>query len=291
MVDVLVVKRWVRYGHDRLYVGTAAGERVGYWDNITCQAHLYDELQRSAFEAALAGFRVHRKVARARPPAPVGRSQPAMELPAERAWTDLEGTAPGTATRQRALAERAAAPLRTLVARALGARTDERAWRVGADGETAVADRLARLGPSWRVLHAVPIGYRGADIDHVVIGPGGVYVVNSKHHPKARVWVGGNTLMVNGHKTFYVRNSRFEAARSSRLLGAAAGSRVAVTGLIAVTGARQLSVRSQPPCGNVHVVTRNDIVAWLRRREPVLSDPLVDVIYELARRSTTWQQS
>ncbi|MDP9431276.1 MAG: NERD domain-containing protein [Actinomycetota bacterium] len=50
-------------------------------------------------------------------------------------------------------------------------KTDERAWRIGADGEKAVAARLAELGDRWRVLHAVPVGERGSDIDHVVIGP------------------------------------------------------------------------------------------------------------------------
>jgi hypothetical protein len=32
------------------------------------------------------------------------------------------------------------------------------------------------------VLHAVPVGDRGSDIDHVVIGHGGVYTVNTKTH-------------------------------------------------------------------------------------------------------------
>ena len=49
----LLVKRWVRYGHDRLYVQTAEGVRLGYWDSKTGVAHVYDESHRPAFEQAL----------------------------------------------------------------------------------------------------------------------------------------------------------------------------------------------------------------------------------------------
>ena len=85
------------------------------------------------------------------------------------------------------MAHRQAAPVKTLLARVLGVHTDERAWRIGADGEEAVAARLAKLGGHWRVLHAVPVGDRGSDIDHVVIGPAVVFTINSKHHPHASV--------------------------------------------------------------------------------------------------------
>lgn len=144
-----------------------------------------------------------------------------------------------------------------MLARVLGVHTEERGWRIGADGEEAVAARLAKLPDTWRVLHAVPIGNRGSDIDHVVIGPGGVYTVNAKHHPHASVWVGGNTFMVNGHKQPYVRNSRYEAARASRILTGLAGLPVFVTGVIAVIGAHEgLTIKSQPPGGDVYVVPR-----------------------------------
>lgn len=55
---------------------------------------------------------------------------------------------PGAAAREQAVALRREAPVRTLLARAMRVHTDERAWRIGADGEEAVAARLARLGPS-----------------------------------------------------------------------------------------------------------------------------------------------
>lgn len=167
-------------------------------------------------------------------------------------------------------------------------KTDERAWRIGADGEEAVAARLARLGDRWKVLHAVPVGYRGSDIDHVVIGPAGVFTVNAKHHPDATVWVGGDTFMVNGQCVPYVRNSRHEARRTAKLLAAAGAGTVDVTGLIAVMGALGgFTVKAQPD--GVVVTTRKEVGKWLARQPETLTDEQVAALYEVARRSDTWQ--
>ena len=331
-----VVRRWTRYGHDRLYVETADGTRLGYWDVKIGQAVVEDDTHCEAVETAASAFRgtaaaaatvpaqtrpadepsppqpvtgatapaapVTEQVASgmvmgtasAPPPADAAKTSPTVEadpgVPTTPAWTDLSHNRPGQAAREQAVAHRQAAPVRTLFARVLRVHTDERAWRVGADGEEAVAARLAKLGPDWRVLHAVPIGERGSDIDHVVIGPAGVFTINAKHHPNASVWVGGNTFMVNGQRQPYIRNSRHEAQRASRLLTAACGFPVAATGLIAVMGAHKgFTVREQPPGGDVNVVTRKDVDRWLRRRDAdVLGPEQVEAVHGAARRSDTW---
>ncbi|MDA8039580.1 MAG: nuclease-related domain-containing protein [Actinomycetota bacterium] len=88
---------------------------------------------------------------------------------------DLAETRAGAAVRSRAIAEQQAHPVATFLARLAGAHTDERAWRMGEKGEVLVARELARLGAGWHYLNAVPIGTKGADVDHVVIGPPGVF--------------------------------------------------------------------------------------------------------------------
>jgi len=55
-------------------------------------------------------------------------------------------------------------------------------WSRGAEGEEvvgAVLEGLAEQG--WRVIHDVSFG-RG-NIDHVVVGPGGILTVETKSHP------------------------------------------------------------------------------------------------------------
>jgi hypothetical protein len=53
-------------------------------------------------------------------------------------------------------------------------------WGRGAAGERKVGAILEGLGPEWHVLHGVWLG-RG-DIDHVLVGPGGTFTVETKSH-------------------------------------------------------------------------------------------------------------
>jgi hypothetical protein len=136
----------------------------------------------------------------------------------------------------------------------------------------------------------VPVGRGSSDIDHVLIGPGGVYTVNTKKHPNARIWIGGDTVMVNGHRQPYVRNSRHEARRASRLLTAAVGFEVTVRGVLVFTTATvfpDVTVKKAPE--DVIVLDRMDVPRVFKRAKTRLSPEQIEVIYEAARRSTTWR--
>jgi hypothetical protein len=314
MSDV-VLKRWVRYGHDRLYVQTADGHRLGYWDNKASTAQLQDDSHRDLFFAALAAAGLTQAGPEPALEAPVpppqrraaeleavdhaGREahlapepcQPAAITAAPTAgpqWKDLADNRAGAAVRAQAQQARADAPIKTTLARLFGVHTQERAWRLGADGEEAVAKWLSKLDDRWRVLHSVPVGSRDSDIDHVVIGPGGVYTVNAKNHPDARIWVGGDTFTVNGRRVPYIRNSRHEAQRASRLLAEAVGFPVFVTGLLAVYGAAGGFTLKNQPAADIVVLTRRETAKWLSRRPETLTAEQVEAIYDHARRSTTW---
>ena len=188
--------------------------------------------------------------------------------------------------RARAEELRRAAPFRTMFERLFNTYTDERAFRVGGEGELLVGRRLERLGRASRVLHSVHVGDKDADIDHVVIGPGGVFTLNTKHHPGGRAWVGRWAIMINGHKVPYLRSSRFEAKRAARLLSAACGFSVQVRPAIVIITTR-FDLKQQPD--DVFVGRPRAVVWWLRRRPLVLSPDEVATIFEHARRDTTWR--
>jgi len=210
------------------------------------------------------------------------------EISSEPEWIDLAANRPGQSARKKAVELQRVTPMKAILARLLGVHGDERHWRVGADGEEEVAWRLRKLGKGWHVLHSVPVGNRGSDIDHVVIGPGGVFTLNTKNHTGQRVSVTASTVLVNGQNTHYVRNSRFEAERATRLLSAACNETVAVHPVIVVMAA-QLTSKGQPP--DVSVVGRKTIAQWLSRRPAVMTPQRVEEIFEYARRDTTWQKT
>ena len=206
------------------------------------------------------------------------------ETGVEPQWRDLAVNRPGQSVRKLALEHRQAAPVKTFIARVLQVHSNERAWRVGAEGEEEVARRLARLREGWRVLHSVPVGEKDSDIDHVVIGPPGVFTLNTKNHVRSNVWVTDTVFMVNGQKQQYFRNSRYEAKRASGLLSAACGFEVPVEPIVVVMAAR-LTVKSQPT--DVHVVARKRIPKWLTGQRPILTPERVEQIYAQARRELT----
>lgn len=53
-------------------------------------------------------------------------------------------------------------------------------WDAGADGEARTADRLAQLPPTFSVLHDLIVPGSTANIDHLVIGPTGVWLLDTK---------------------------------------------------------------------------------------------------------------
>ena len=85
--------------------------------------------------------------------------------------------------------------------RAKAARLEQSAelWDRGAAGERATAEVLALLpGASWTVFHDVQWpGRRNANIDHVVVGAPGVFVIDSKNW-SGRVVVQAGVLRQNG---------------------------------------------------------------------------------------------
>ena len=73
-------------------------------------------------------------------------------------------------------------------------------WERGAQGEQAVARALAALPEGWIVLHDLSWpGRQRANLDHVVIGPPGVFVVDAKNW-SGRVEVRDQLLMQNGRQ-------------------------------------------------------------------------------------------
>lgn len=163
---------------------------------------------------------------------------------------------------------------------------DAGSWFSGAHGELKVGELLSHLGPEWLVLHAVPVGTGASDIDHVVVGPGGVFTVNTKRHRNKRIWVGERMLMVAGQKTHHLRNSRHEAQRASKLLSVAVGSALQAHPVIAIVDAASFTIKQRSK--DVSIMDARRLPRWLKHRPPVLSAKIVQLISSAAIAPGTW---
>jgi hypothetical protein len=152
------------------------------------------------------------------------------------------------------------------------------AWRRGAAGERRTARLLRHLEQrGWVVLHDLAIPGSAVNIDHLVIGPGGVVVIDSKQYrgrlqlsSDGLLWHGRNPLSLTLHRV------RWEADQADQVLGVAD---VQVAAIVAVHGASvpwgrvEASGVTVAPAGRVPDLLRAlprvlsaEQVAWLADR-------------------------
>jgi hypothetical protein len=145
----------------------------------------------------------------------------------------------------------------TLVALAWLARPlpDPERWLRGAAGEAATARILDRLPSRWAVLHDRSVPGSRANIDHLVIGPSGVWVVDTKT-TRARVTARWRTVYF-GDVPLDTVPVRWEAQVVADRLGVPARPVIVVHG----AGLRRRGGRS----GGVRVVPVGGLRRYLRR--------------------------
>jgi len=204
----------------------------------------------------------------------------------------LDGNLAGQAAIVAMLGAQADLPERSRLARIFGASPlspEARAWYSTALSEIAVGEELAGLPAEWSVLHALPVGVGSSDLDHIVIGPAGVFIVNTKNHPGQVIWVSQRAFLVSGIRYPYIRNMEYEMGRTERLLTAAAGSPVEVSGILAVVAAKSLTVRDKHR--DVTVLPSGGLAEWLLEQPRVLGAQEVGAIAASAALESTWHVS
>ena len=211
--------------------------------------------------------------------------------PYEQQWASvtindaLVGRRAGGSAQEKARDLRHASPVRTTLARLLGVHSDERAWRKGASGERVTAWWLGRLPDGWHLFNDVPVGDRGANIDHVIVGPAGVFTVNAKNLT-GRVWVASRSIRHNGHQTSFLSKSVSEARRASRLLSGALGRPIDVHPVLAIL-AVGWTIKEKP--SDVFVGAPRGVKDWLLHQPAVLSNAEITAICAAAAKPATWQ--
>jgi hypothetical protein len=157
---------------------------------------------------------------------------------------------------------------------------DAGAWRRGAVGERRTARLLGPLErEGWAILHDLAVPGSRANLDHLAIGPGGVFVIDSKQYrgrlqldPSGRLWHGRYPLAPT------LRAVGFEADQAAQVL---TDPDVVVVPIVAVHG-------TQVPWGKVvmdgvPVVPARRLPSMLRQLPAVLGPERVASLANQAR--------
>jgi len=147
---------------------------------------------------------------------------------------------------------------------------DSAAWYACAKGERVVGSVLATLPKEWKVFHSLPVG-TGIDIDHLAIGPAGVFTISTKHHHGKSVRVSGRTVMVARQKKEYIRDAEIEATRVSELMRERMPKSTSARPVVAIVHPARLAIRRRP--AQVKVIDARNLRAWLLALPPVLAWP------------------
>jgi hypothetical protein len=147
---------------------------------------------------------------------------------------------------------------------------DPERLRRGISGEEAVADALAGLPSSYWVLHGVSTGH--GDVDHVVIGPTGVFALETKAWD-GKFYRSRGQLYCNGKPAEHVLRQARGAAGQVRELLLAAGIDEWVEAV--VVAARASVSRSPVRFRKSYVISINDLVGFVTDRPQSLSSSTV----------------
>ncbi|GAA4558094.1 nuclease-related domain-containing protein [Planotetraspora kaengkrachanensis] len=160
------------------------------------------------------------------------------------------------------------------------------AWRRASAAERRTEGQLKKLERSgYRTLHARAIPGSEAQIDHLVVGPTGVYAVDSEK------WDRRLPVRVQSHRKLFhgpfnrkprLDEARWEATQASDLISKALGREVTVVPSLAIYGPaipwRILNIRE------VDVFSGSLVRKWITKRERSLTTAEVESIYRAADR-------
>ncbi|WP_346108185.1 nuclease-related domain-containing protein [Nonomuraea maheshkhaliensis] len=158
------------------------------------------------------------------------------------------------------------------------------AWRRSSVAERRTEAQLRKLERSgYRTLHARAIPGSEAQIDHLVVGPTGVYAVDSEKWDRrlpVRVQMGKKLF----HGPFDMKprltEAKWEASQASTLISESFGREIAVVPSLAIYGPpvpwKIMTIRG------VDVYQGDRARKWITKRERALTTTEIDRIYDIA---------
>lgn len=263
------VRRYRKDGFDRLYVNGSDGTLLGWSDTFSGETQVHVPGAEERVEAALEAW------ANTYPEDDIATHQPGRHTSAlVKAWDAEIQDIERDITQLQALRDVA---------------TYQRdQYAEGTTGEHRVGGLLNKLHKhGWGVLHSISVHDGAADLDHLLIGPGGIWTVNSKRHADGRVTVNGDTMMIGRARVDYVRAARREAELAEEHLKAA-GVDTPVESSVVLDGPRDMTLDVRRSPRDVDVFAAKNAFSFFSSLPKKLGPTAVNAAFATARKPSTW---
>lgn len=181
-------------------------------------------------------------------------------------------------------------PPRSRLARILGASpldVNELSWLRAAQAEIIVGDILGRLPEGYTVYHSLPIRNTAFWVDHLVVGPGGIFSINSKTHWDRDLTGSLRSIPIGEHAMPYLRDARFESAQITALLAAAMPVATVVQPVIVLVNPHKILLARKPD--TVTVIDSPRLRRWLVGRPKIFSAEQQAALTALVDDPATWR--
>lgn len=147
-------------------------------------------------------------------------------------------------------------------------------WRRGVEGEQSTGAQLEKLAAQgWQTVHDRAL--KKSNVDHVLVGPGGVFAIDSKNL-SSRIEVIDGVLHTDGFANQRLaRNARGIAAQINATIKAATPHNVWVEAVLVLWGDFE---QNYAQGDRITYVAGETLTPWLHSRETVLKRDQIDAI-------------
>jgi hypothetical protein len=144
----------------------------------------------------------------------------------------------------------------------------------GAHAEEVVAERLQDLPDGYHVFH--DIAFDGFNIDHVVVGSGGIFLVETKSH-SGTVDAKGDTLVLNGVQPpkNFLNQTWSQTYQLKEFLKKQASKEYVVKPILCFTRA---FVKVRQPVKGIAIVNKKYLTTYLSKQQQSLLPEDIDTI-------------
>jgi hypothetical protein len=160
------------------------------------------------------------------------------------------------------------------------------AWLRAAQAEIVVGDILARLPEGYDVYHSLPIRNTAFWVDHLVVGPGGIFALSSKTRWDRDLTGSVRTIPIGDHTMPYLRDAQFESTQITTLLAGAMPATAVVQPMIVLVNPNK--IRLNRKLDVLTVIDSPRLRRWLVGRPRQFSAEQQATLTAVIEDPTTW---